>query len=165
MEDLQKKFFDIMCSFQKLHFYRILPGINMSDLAILKTLKQLESQQKEGERGVLVSAIVGEMHVPAPAVSRNLKNLEEKDYLIRYVHKKDRRNTCVEMTREGEAILETSNQAISEFNQSVFREMGEKDMERLLAYFMKLYRVTEAEIANREYDKKRKDSVKREEDI
>lgn len=154
MKELQKQFFHTFVSFRKLHLCRMLPGINMGDFTTLKTLRNLEQTQEE----VRVSAIVGELNVPASAVSRSLKNLEEKDYVIRYVNKKDRRNTYVQMTPEGEAVFEESEQIMDDFCNAVFRRMGKEDIKRLISYFEKLRDIAGEEIDRRKYDKEQKGS-------
>ena len=170
MKELQSRFFHTCLALKKLHISSILPGINVGDLTTLKTLKHLEQKRIQDEadadgKGVAVSEIVSELQVPAPAVSRSLRSLEEKDYVLRYVNKKDRRNTCVELTGQGEAILEESMEIMSDLGEAVFRQMGEEDMERLLSYFEKLQNVAKEEIEKRKYHKKGKDPVNREEDI
>lgn len=115
-----------------------------------------ETQTGSMAEGVRVSAIVEDLDIPAPAVSRSLRNLEEKDYVVRYVNKKDRRNTYVEITPEGEAILEESERIISDFCNAVFHQVGEEDIQRLISYFTKLRNVTEEEIQNRTYPKEQK---------
>lgn len=164
MSDLQSRFFHAFLAWRRLHISSILPGINAGDLTTLITLKKLEERRQEkqpqqsgmqdtgdGGGGVAVSEIVGELKVPAPAVSRSLRSLEEKDYVLRYVNKKDRRNTCVELTDAGEAVLRESMEIMNDLGDAVFRQMGGEDMERLLAYFEKLRNVTKEEIEKRKY--------------
>ena len=177
MEELQRELFRTFLSFNRLHISRILPGINMGDFTILKTLRKLEdysrglssdakikegtvadAEKKSPWEGIGVSAIVEELDVPASSVSRSLRSLEEREYVVRYVNKKDRRNTYVEMTPEGEAILEESEQIISDFCNAVFRHVGEEDIHRLISYFTKFRDITEEEIQKRKYQKEQKGS-------
>lgn len=158
MEEMQNRLFRAFLAFKKLHISSVLPGINVADLSTLKTLKKLERSHEADGSGVSVSEIVGELNVPAPAVSRSLRSLEEKDYVLRYTNKKDRRNTCVELTDQGEAVLEESMEIMCDLGDAVFRQMGEEDMERMIAYFVKFQNVAKTEIEKRRYYKDEKGS-------
>ena len=89
------------------------------------------------------------MRVAAPAVSRTLRSLEEKNYVERMVCEGDRRNVYVRVTEEGKEILNECNRILSELLKSVTEKMGEEDMNRLIGYLNKLEQTAELEIEKR----------------
>ena len=89
------------------------------------------------------------MRVAAPAVSRTLRSLEEKNYVERMVCEGDRRNVYVRVTEEGKEVLNECNRILSELLKSVTEKMGEEDMNRLIDYLNKLEQTAELEIEKR----------------
>lgn len=89
------------------------------------------------------------MRVAAPAVSRTLRSLEEKNYVERMVCEGDRRNVYVRVTEEGKEVLNECNRILSELLKSVTEKMGEEDMNRLIGYLNKLEQIAELEIEKR----------------
>jgi len=138
----------IMSSFKKLRLYSICPSVNPPDYGVLRTIKALREKNDGGV--VRVSDIVNKMQVPPPAVSRSLRNLEQKGLTERNVDKNDRRNTCVSITPEGVSLLTETEKSMSEFSEAVFGQMGEENVRKLNAAMRQLLNAAETELARRE---------------
>lgn len=108
-----------------------------------------EPDSKSIDAKVTVSEVVRYMRVAAPAVSRTLRSLEEKNYVERMVCEGDRRNVYVRVTEEGKEVLNECNRILSELLKSVTEKMGEEDMNRLIGYLNKLEQIAELEIEKR----------------
>ena len=162
MKEEQKEFFDTMNSFRKLNISSMLPSINHGDFGILKMIDYC-NQHSDGQ-GVKVSTIVRCKKVPAPAVSRSLRSLEQKGYIIRSVDRYDRRNTYVELTDEGYKIFRETEGIMSDFADAVFGQMGDENMKRLNAFLREFLAAAEKEVALRKY-KGKKGETENEENI
>ena len=92
------------------------------------------------------------------AVSRTLRGLEESGYVERTVNKKDRRNTYVELTETGQAIVEECERVFGEFGNAVMARIDEKELRKLIEYLDSIYTIAAQEIESR----KRKDRKERE---
>ena len=151
MKEEQKEFFDIMTSFRKLNISTMLPDINHGDFGILKMIDYC-SERSRGKS------------VPAPAVSRSLRSLEQKGYIIRSVDRNDRRNTYVEVTDAGYAVLRETDAIMNDFADAVFGRMGDENMKKLNSFLREFLDTAEKEVALRRY-KGKKGETENEENI
>ena len=162
MKEEQKEFFDIMTSFRKLNISTMLPYTNHGDSGILKMIDYC-SERSRG-KSVKVSTVVRCKNVPAPAVSRSLRSLEQKGYIIRSVDRNDRRNTYVEVTDEGYAVLRETDAIMNDFADAVFGRMGDENMKKLNSFLREFLDTAEKEVALRRY-KGKKGETENEENI
>lgn len=153
MQGCGNEIFSIFNRFHHLKISSILPGVSSVEMGTLKTIehcrKEKEMDTKVTDAKVTVSEVVRYMRVAAPAVSRTLRSLEEKNYVERMVCEGDRRNVYVRVTEEGKEILNECNRILSELLKSVTEKMGEEDMNRLIGYLNKLEQTAELEIEKR----------------
>ena len=92
-----QKFAAIIARMHKLKFGNMLTGVSEIEF---KTMSAISRISKSGD--VKVSDIARYLELSAPAVSRTMKALEEKEYIERQTDKQDRRNTFVKLTTKGE---------------------------------------------------------------
>lgn len=152
------EFFQATHSFRKLNIGSILPEkIAPGDF---KTLMMIHCLNEENEKqGVKISDVAAKRDVAVPAISRTLKTLEKRNLILRTVDKNDRRNTYVELTTEGKAVLEESHTIMRDFFYAISDRMGEQKMKVLVQSLKELYEIAEDEIGNRKYkDRKEKAS-------
>lgn len=153
MQGCGNEIFSIFNRFHRLKISSILPGVSSVEMGTLKTIehcrKEKEPDSKSIDAKVTVSEVVRYMRVAAPAVSRTLRSLEEKNYVERMVCEGDRRNVYVRVTEEGKEVLNECNRILSELLKSVTEKMGEEDMNRLIGYLNKLEQIAELEIEKR----------------
>lgn len=150
MNPEQQEFFQIMNGFRKLNLSSILPNISHGDFTVLQTIVCLQSEAGE-ECGVRVSDIVNRLQVSAPAVSRGLHNLEGQGLIVRRVDLQNRRNTYVDITTEGHAMVEEVNAIMSDLADAIFVQMGKENMKKLNAYMERFLETIKAELQKRKY--------------
>lgn len=155
MKEEQRTFFNIMDSFRKMNIASMLPDISNGEFAVMKMIRHCRQNGSGTQNGVKVSSIVKCSKMPAPAISRTLKHLEEKEYIVRTVDKEDRRNTFVKMTEAGEALLRETDEIMSDFADAVFGQMGDETMRKLNDYLSRMVETADAEIAKRKYKGKK----------
>lgn len=146
--------FRIVYSFKKLNISAMLPDVTLMEIRILDMIVRCRDSREGTD--VKVSDLVNHMKVTAPAVSRSLRKMEEKGYLLRSVDKNDRRNTHLELTERGEAVLKESGAIMHEFAEAILAGMSEEHMSRLIADLKALQSIAADEIEKRKY-KGRKD--------
>ena len=152
MERMYEELFRAMNQFRKLKVGDMMPDISKTDFFMLSTIMD------KGEGGkVTTSELAAKLKMLPPAVSRSLKGLEEKGYIERSVNKKDRRNTYVELTPEGERITNEVRQLMCDFGRSVMAQVNEEDVERLILYLNNIYEIAEKEIKIRKKNRKEKE--------
>ncbi len=82
--------------------------------------------------GIYVSEIAKKLRISPPAVSKMLKSLEEKKYIERKTDPRDRRNTAVRITPEGDRIRKGVHAKMEALMRNVIGRMGEEDTEKLI---------------------------------
>lgn len=151
MKEEIAKLFECAGRFRKLNIGFMLPDIPRIEVHILMGIEKCV-EKNNGEK-VKVSYVVETTKMPAPAVSRALKSLEEKELIVRTVDCKDRRNTFVEVTPRGIDMLDEVNRTMKEFGDAVFERLGEDDMKALTDAMEKLLEIAEEEVEKRGYKK------------
>lgn len=149
MREEQREFFNIMDSFRRLNFSSMLPEISHGDFGILKMINQCVKYCKDATESIRVSDIVRHTKMPPPAVSRSLRTLEEKEYIVRTVDKIDRRNTYVELTSKGEEVLKKAETVMSDFADEVFGQMGDETIRKMNRYLRQFLETSQREIEKR----------------
>ena len=79
-------------------------------------------------------------------IGDDIKALEEKGYVRRFVDQKDRRNTLVEITKSGQEVLDESNEITNEFIRRVFEKTDKEEMARLVSYIHQQYDLAKEEL-------------------
>lgn len=156
MHEEEREFFEILNSFRKLNISSMLPDISQGDYGTLRAIQCCE--KKNDTDGVKVSEVSKRMNAAPPAVSRCLRSLEEKDFIIRAVDKSDRRNTYVALTEEGRNRLSEADEIMSKFSKAVFGQMGEETMNLLNSYLKELRETAKSEISVRKYQKREEET-------
>lgn len=145
------RLFECAGRFKKLNIQSMLPEIPRIELHILKGIEHC-IDDNNGEK-VKVSYVVERTKMPASAVSRALRAIEEKELIVRTVDSKDRRNTFIEMTPKGIKTVEQVDYTMKDFGDAVFERLGEDDIKALTSAFEKLLEIAEEEIEKRSYNK------------
>ena len=115
-------------------------NLSKSELVILKVIDEIETQS--AVKTVAVSDIVDKMEVSAQAISKCLKNLENKDFIERFSNRLDRRRMEVLMTSKGRKALNDILNKIDTTFKTVFEGFDRDEFEeyvRLTRKFKNLY--------------------------
>ena len=143
----QLEFLNIMTELRKLNISSMLPEITMGEFDILKRIEDVKGEDGRAR----ISCVVRSMCMPPPAISRAMGIPETKGYIRRDVDRRDRRNTLVEITASGEALIKEVDAIMEEFADAVFGNMGEDIMQKLNAYLRQFAETSKAEVAKRKY--------------
>ena len=144
-----QKFAAIIARLHKLKFGNMLTGISEIEF---KTMSAISRISKSGD--VKVSDIARYLELSAPAVSRTMKSLEEKEYIERHTDKQDRRNTFVKLTAKGEKQLKAWMKVFEEFSEAIFARLGDEKSNQLLEDLEAFVKASKEEMKAREEAKK-----------
>lgn len=144
-----QKFAAIIARLHKLKLSNILTGISEIEF---KTMSAISRISKSGD--VKVSDIARYLELSAPAVSRTMKSLEEKEYIERHTDKQDRRNIFVKLTAKGEKQLKAWMKVFEEFSEAIFARLGDEKSNQLLEDLEAFVKASKEEMKAREEAKK-----------
>lgn len=144
-----QKFAAIIARLHKLKLSNMLTGISEIEF---KTMSAISRISKSGD--VKVSDIARYLELSAPAVSRTMKSLEEKEYIERHTDKQDRRNTFVKLTAKGEEQLKAWMKIFEEFSEAIFARLGDEKSNQLLEDLEAFVKASKEEMKAREEAKK-----------
>ena len=86
---------------------KITKGVTQPEYLILTAL-HVHHQEVPDSQGIYVSALGEELSVSVSMISKLLRVLEEKGWILRTVDKNSRRNTFVTLTELGESVYQTA---------------------------------------------------------
>ena len=144
-----QKFAAIIARMHKLMFGNMLTGVSEIEF---KTMSAISRISKSGD--VKVSDIARYLELSAPAVSRTMKALEEKEYIERQTDKQDRRNTFVKLTKKGEEQQKAWMKSFEEFSEAIFARLGDEKSNQLLEDLEAFVKASKEEMKAREEAKK-----------
>lgn len=148
-KEIQEKMFRAMFRLKHLNMSNMLEGISIGEYKVLEMCSGYPTHEDD-EGGAHVSGMAAKMQVSAPAVSRLLKGMEEKDYIVRQTDAKDRRNIRVFITEAGRAKKEECCAIFLNYTDRVIERMGEDNMLQLLDLFNQMLGVMEDELKKTE---------------
>lgn len=141
MERSYDKFELILDTLKKIDLSRIFTEkISFPEFMQLKYIKYLII--KYNKNNVRVSELVDNSCVTAQAISKCLRVMESKKLIIRYTDRNDRRITLVEITNEGNQILETTESEVQSLMEDVFSNFSAEEIKKfefLTDKFVSLY--------------------------
>jgi len=142
-KELQKKLITSVHRFKKEKTELILFNLSQSEFFMLQIIKHSKKNEKPG---IFVSELAKKLRVSAPAVSRMLGSLEERQFISRQIDLEDRRNTLVIITSQGEKVLKESEATMDDFTGRVISHMGYEKVAELLELFNSFVDVMEIEL-------------------
>jgi len=102
-------------------------GVPFAEYATLMHIFRL-SQDDDANAGVRVMKIKEHSHVSLPAVSQQLRSLEEKGLVRRNTTTEDRRVTLVSLTPAGQKILEHVRKGTDAVIEDLVKKVGEANI-------------------------------------
>jgi DNA-binding MarR family transcriptional regulator len=87
-----------------------------------------EMQNEKGEEDVWVSDIVKRVNVTPQAVSKFINLAVNKGYIERLENASDRRSAGIRITNNGRAVLSKTEEELTIFQDSVFKEFSEEEL-------------------------------------
>ena len=116
---------------------------------LLNTISMLEMKNDKAA----VSEIVPLIHMHATAVSRLMKNLEDKGIIVRSIDPNNHRNIIVSTTEKGKEVNKKNHEKIKRFWENVFQKIPDDDISELVRVWNEVMDVMEENL--KEYDKDR----------
>ena len=127
---------------RRMDWSKITPGVTQPEYLILTALHVHHQKDPESE-GVYVSALAEELSVSVSMISKLLKSLEEKGWILRTIDKNSRRNTFVTLTDLGEEVYQNASRQLIAFHKGVVESLGQEKFNQLLASAATLFRAYE----------------------
>lgn len=121
---------------------KITPGVTQPEYLILTALSVHRQTQPDSE-GLYVSSLAEELSVSVSMISKLLKSMEEKDWILRTIDKHSRRNTFVSIAPTGQDIYDTASERLRAFHLSVVASIGPEKFTQLLSSAATLFRAYE----------------------
>ena len=131
---------------RRMDWSKITPGVTQPEYLILTAL-HVHHQEDPESQGIYVSALGDELCVSVSMISKLLRTMEEKDWILRTVDKNSRRNTFVTLTDLGEEIYQTASQQMIAFHKGVVDSLGQEKFAQLLSSAATLFRAYEEALA------------------
>ena len=94
---------------RRMDWSKITPGVSQPEYLILTAL-HVQREKNPDSPGVYVSSLAEELSVSVSMISKLLKSMEERDWILRTIDKNSRRNTFVSLASTGAAIYETATE-------------------------------------------------------
>lgn len=144
-----RQFFSVLDGFRKLNLFHLIPDISQADYSVLKMTQYCAEGMADVRKNVKVSSVVEKLGCAAPMVSRSLKNLESRGWIVRVTDPDDRRNTFVYLTEEGNRMIQKADGTLYAFTSRVFQELGPEIMQSLNQNLLRFQQICREEM-NRE---------------
>lgn len=112
------------------------------------TLMCIAKGQKDNpeREGIFVSELAEKLRIAPSQASRTLRNLEERKLVGRSVDTKDRRNTYVYLTEEGQQTCERTMKRLKTYIGKVCSDVGAERIEELIQICNELADAMECEL-------------------
>lgn len=150
MNELYKQVFRAMEQFHKLRIGDMIEGISKGECMTLMVIAK-SARKEEGKLNV--SELADLMKAKTSAISRSLKGLEEKGYVERMINAKDRRNTYVTLTKQGEEKVHEVEEIFHSFGEAVVSRLNMEDIQRMIEVLDETYQIAVEEIELRRVKK------------
>lgn len=115
-----------------------------SEFFALQIISRYEQEHPDRE-GIYVSELAEKLRIASSQTSRMLRNLEERHFVGRMVDTKDRRNTYVFLTEEGQEICSSTKKRLMAYVAQVREKMGEERIEELIRLCNEMAEIMEQE--------------------
>ena len=138
-----EKIFEAMQRVRQINIGKVLGLLPPGEFFLLS---QIDENRKNSET-VNVSELAVRLDISAPAISRTLRHLEEKGYILRETDKTDRRNTFVLITDTGTDTLSACKNQMRTFTEKVYSCFTDEEAQIFVALLNKLQNKMKTELA------------------
>ena len=123
--------FQILQQFRRIHWGSHFKELTQPEYMALSAIACAQEAHPDSP-GVYVSALAEELMVSVSMVSKMLKTLEEKGWIVRTVDPNSRRNTFVSLSSEGARLYQEEAARTAAATRRIVARMGEEPMARFL---------------------------------
>lgn len=107
-----------------------------------ETLAVIKKCEKENKK-IYVSELAELNDMPISGISRLLRGMEEKGYVLRRTDQNDRRNTYVLLTDKGNELYQSMLDGVQEFFSAVMSHLTDDERHTYIRLTAKLYRFSD----------------------
>ena len=132
-KELVEKVIKGMMKFRKFHHPKLSDDISRMEGSIIFWLVKSEN------KSVNVSELAEGLHVSMQSISRTLKSLENKGYIVREVDSDNRRNTLIKLSKKGNELVEKKKKDVEGYFERVFSHFTEEELQQYLNFQEKFY--------------------------
>ncbi|BBF43895.1 transcriptional regulator, MarR family [Lachnospiraceae bacterium KM106-2] len=105
------------------------------------------SRHEEENKIIKVSDIAHHLNNTMPAISRMLKQLEQKNYIVRTTDANDRRSVIIKLTEEGRKVVASQTEMLDQLTNRVVERFGSDDLEELIELIKKMQTIIQEEMS------------------
>ena len=124
-------FYLLLQKFRRINWGSELESMTQGEFMALSAIHGFHARQPD-KPGVYVSVLAEELMISVSMVSKMLRGLEEKGWILRTVDPDSRRNTFVSLTDTGKTLLEREAAKARALSQRVIARMGQDRSDRFL---------------------------------
>ena len=135
-KELVEKVIKGMMKFRKFHLPKLSDDISRLEGSIIFWLVKSEKMEN---KSVNVSELAEGLHVSMQSISRTLKSLENKGYIVREVDSDNRRNTLIKLSKKGNELVEKKKKDVEGYFERVFSHFTEEELQQYLNFQEKFY--------------------------
>ena len=136
---------EIFHKIKKLHFIKLLPtGLTHGEYFTILKLKSLEESDKD--KKITFSTLADMLHVSSPALSRTIKHLEEKGYVVRISDDVDRRNNFLKVSKAGKDTIKEIEGYMDSYCKKIYKRLGDDRIKDFIKCLNDLYDISLEEI-------------------
>jgi DNA-binding MarR family transcriptional regulator len=130
-EFAQDGFFQLLQQFRRIRWGAELEEMTQGEFMAMTAIRRGQEACPE-KPGVYVSALADRLMISVSMVSKMLRTLEEKGWIMRTIDPESRRNTFVSLTETGRTQHDREQKRSRELNLRVQEALGQENLSRLL---------------------------------
>lgn len=143
-ENTIKDFFSVVNAIRKSKYKHKVSEISHVEFFMMGAIysgKKIKFLEEKSEKGIKISELTKIMKGSKSATSKMLRSLEEKEYIIRILDERDKRNVYIKLSAKGEAAFLQAINSMNQYVEALIDKMGIEDIEQLISLLNKLCRV------------------------
>lgn len=131
ISETHMQFLSLLERLEKIRWNRQFQILKQPEFCALQAVSTYQRVHPEVP-GIYVSDLASDLQLTMPTASKLLKGLEQRGWLRRTVDPKNRRNTFVSLTPEGQILLEEEREHSIQMANRVFQRLGKENTAVLL---------------------------------
>ncbi len=139
--------------YRYLKIEKIFDGVSRGEFIALKLIDQMNGDKKNIAECIQAGDMCKAMKCTPAAISKMLKNLENKGWIVREVNKENRRVTNVCLTAKGHEVADYTHRRMHEFTERIAERLGEDRLDELISILEETYDISQEEIKKMEEEK------------
>ncbi len=148
--EIGSEIFTLMNKFRLLHQkYKYFGELSQAEFCMLFTIGVTVKERRmedETVMGITTTEIVKILGTSLSAASKQLRSIEEKGYIERIAHPKDRRITYILLSEKGNAVLSQQKEKRDQLGASIIKKMGKERVLQLRNLMEQIYEIMKEEL-------------------